>query len=173
MTFPAVALHLPDPLILTRPVRLSDTDSLYADCWPDRSFSAIYNLVQRAVRSVTDGRGSGVVIPGENGKVLGYGQVLMWPSCAEISDVVVNEQFRSRGYGTAIIQTLVQRALKLGADEAEIGASVTNIRAIALYRRLGFEDSHTILLDLGKGKENVLFLRLHLHSLPTASPTNE
>jgi len=159
-----LALLKPDPHIPIRPVRLTDTDSLYADCWPSRSFSVVYNLVQRAVRSALDGRGLGIVVPGEGGKILGYGQVLLWPSCAEISDMVVTEAYRGRGIGTAIIQTLVQKALKLGADEAEIGASLNNPRAAALYRRLGFEDSHTVLLNMGTGKEHVLYLRLNLRA---------
>jgi len=169
MTRLPLALLAPDPHIPIRPVRLTDSDSLYADCWPGRSFSAVHNLVQRAIRSVTDGRGRGVVIPGEANRVVGYGQVLMWPSCAEISDMIVAEPYRGCGFGTAIIQSLVQEALKLGADEAEIGAALSNPRAVSLYRRLGFEDSHTVLLNLGKGKEHVLFLRLNLR-IPHAVP---
>jgi ribosomal protein S18 acetylase RimI-like enzyme len=159
-----LALHVPDPSVPLRPVRLADSDSLYADCWPTRTFGAVYNLVQRAARSQLDGRGLGLVVPGGNGSVIGYGQVLLWPSCAEISDLVVAEAYRGHGLGTTIVQALVQQAIKLGADEAEIGAALNNPRAAALYRRLGFEDSHTVLLNLGKGKEHVLFLRLKLHA---------
>ena len=120
-----------------------------------------------------DGRGLGIVIPGEGTNILGYGQVLMWPSCAEISDMVVHESCRGRGYGTAIIQTLIRRALALGADEVEIGAALDNPRAADLYRRLGFEDSHTVLINLGKGAEHVLFLRLELHQIQTAPSRRE
>jgi GNAT superfamily N-acetyltransferase len=171
MTPLPLALRAPDPNIPFRSVRLTDSDSLYADCWSGRSFAAVYNLVQRAARSQLDGRGLGLVIPGENNKVIGYGQMLMWPSCAEISDMIVVEAYRGRGLGTAIIQALVQKALKLGADEAEIGASLNNPRAAALYRRLGFVDSHTVLLNLGKGKEHVLFLRLKLHTAHYSRPS--
>jgi GNAT superfamily N-acetyltransferase len=164
-----LALLAPDPHIPIRPVRLTDTDSLYADCWPTRSFSVVYNLVQRAVRSAADGRGIGIVVPDENDHVIGYGQLLMWPSCAEISDMVVTESHRGRGIGTAIIQHLMQRALKLGAKEAEIGASINNPRAAALYRRLGFADSHTVLVNSGTGKEHILYLRLDLHPVSAKS----
>ena len=54
----------------------------------------------------------------------------------------------------------------IGIKEIEIGAAMSNPRAVALYRRLGFEDSHTMMLNLGKGKEKVLFLRLVLHPQP-------
>jgi GNAT superfamily N-acetyltransferase len=160
-----LAFHPPDPTIAMRPVRLMDTDSLSTDCWPDRSFTAIYNLVGRITRSQADGRGLGLVVPGENDNVCGYGQLLLWPSCAEISDMVVIEPYRGRGYGTAIIQALVREAVKLGAEEAEIGASVDNPRAAALYRRLGFEDSHTVHVNVGGGKEHILYLRLNLRNV--------
>jgi ribosomal protein S18 acetylase RimI-like enzyme len=168
-----LALLAPDSQIPIRPVRLTDVDSLYADCWPTRSFSAVYELVGRAIRSAADGRGLGIVIPGEGANILGYGQVLMWPSCAEISDMVVHESYRGLGYGTAMIQTLIRQALKLGADEVEIGAALDNPRAADLYRRLGFSDSHTVLINLGKGAEHVLYLRLALHQLQSTPSRRE
>jgi ribosomal protein S18 acetylase RimI-like enzyme len=168
-----LALLAPDSQISVRPVRLTDVDSLHAGCWPNRSFTVVYELISRAVRSAAEGRGLGIVIPGEKNNIIGYGQVLMWPSCAEISDLVVHESCRGRGYGTAIIQTLIQKALALGADEVEIGAALDNPRAADLYRRLGFEDSHTILINLGKGAEHVLYLRVNLRQLQPTSTRRE
>ncbi len=168
-----LALLAPDSRISIRSARLTDVDSLVADCWPNRSFNAVYELVSRSVRSAAEGRGLGIVIPGEGSTILGYGQILMWPSCAEISDMVVSETYRGHGYGTAIIQTLIRQALKLGADEVEIGAALDNPRAAALYRRLGFADSHTVLINMGKGAEHVLFLRLNLRQLQSTPTRRE
>jgi ribosomal protein S18 acetylase RimI-like enzyme len=39
---------------------------------------------------------------------------------------------------------------------------MTNQRALALYRRLGFQDSYTLQLDLGEGVEPVLYLAIDL-----------
>jgi ribosomal protein S18 acetylase RimI-like enzyme len=160
-----LVFQLPDPTISLRPVRLTDTDSLYADCWPTRPYATIYNLVGRAVRSVGEGRGLGLVIPGAGTTVLGYGQMVLWPSCAEISDLIVAESHRGHGYGTAIIQSLVRAAIKLGAEEAEIGVALSNPRAAALYHRLGFQDSHTVFLNVGNGNEHILYLRLNLRDV--------
>ncbi len=155
----------PDPTVSLRPVRLTDVDSLFADCWPSRPFSTVYNLVQRATRSAVEGRGLGLVLPGQNNTVRAYGQTLLWPTCAEISDMIVAEPYRGRGYGTVIIQSLVRAAIQLGAEEIEIGAALTNPRAVALYRRLGFQDSHTIMVNLGNGNEHVLYLRLNVRGV--------
>lgn len=157
-----LALRAPDPLISIRPARLSDVDALHAGCWPNRSFTTVYELVHRAERAAAEHRGLALVVTGAENQVCGYGQIMAWPSCAEISDMVIMEPYRGLGYGTALIQALVDAGQKMGMDEIEIGAAVNNPRAAVLYRRLGFQDSHTVMLNFGYGKEHVLFLRLSL-----------
>jgi len=161
-----LALHPPESTVPIRPARLSDVPGLHKYCWPARPFTSIYDLVLRAERYALDKRGLGVVIAGKDNVIRAYGQVMAWPTCGEISDVMVSEAYRGQGYGTAIIQTLSRAALHMGIQEIEIGAALSNPRAVALYRRLGFEDSHTMMLNLGKGKEKVLFLRLVLQPQP-------
>ncbi|MBI5667200.1 MAG: GNAT family N-acetyltransferase [Chloroflexi bacterium] len=157
-----LALHSPDPAVMVRPVRLTDAEPLHARCWPSRPFAAVYNLLSRTIRNAADGRGLGLVVLDDEGEVQGYGQTALWPTCAEISDLVVTEAYRGRGFGTALIQHLAREAARLQAPAIEIGAALSNPRALALYRRLGFEDSHTLMLNVGQGKEAVLFLRLEL-----------
>ena len=155
-----LALQSPPTSIAMRPVRATDTDRLRANCWPNRTFLTIYNLVTRTLRNVADDRGLGLVVVSEDDTPLAYGQYTLWPTCAEISDLVVAEPLRGQGVGTALIQTLVKRARGRGATAFEIGVAMDNPRAAALYRRLGFEDSHTVMMDLERGKEKILFLRL-------------
>lgn len=162
MTNIPLAYLSPDPAIRVRPVRLSDTDRLTIDCWPRRSYSAIFNLVQNIIRAVKDGRGHGLVIPGETGQLIGYGQVMLWPSVAEISDLVIAEPYQGQGYGTALIQNLVQSARKLGADAVEIGVVEGNDRALALYQRLGFVESHSLRVKNPEGPTFIHYLRLSL-----------
>ena len=155
-----LAMQPPPTSILMRPVRATDTDRLRANCWPNRSFLTVYNLVTRSIRSAAEGRGIGLVVVGEEDAPLAYGQYTIWPTCAEISDLVVMEPLRGQGVGTALIQSLVKRARERGASAFEIGVALDNPRAAALYRQLGFEDSHTVMMDLERGKEKILFLRL-------------
>jgi ribosomal protein S18 acetylase RimI-like enzyme len=125
----------------------------------------VYNMLTRTIQHAKDERGLGIIVLDAAGEVQGYGQMVIWPSCAEISDLVVAEAYRSQGFGAAIIQHLVRAAYRLGTPAVEIGAAVSNTRAIALYRRLGFEDSHTLMLNLGNGQESVLFLRLEFQDI--------
>ena len=157
-----LALQPPRSTISIRPVRLTDSETLYNRCWPHRPFAGVYNLISRMTRLAHDERGLGLVVLDDCGEVQGYGQMAMWPTCAEISDLIITEAYRSHGFGTALIQHLTREAVRLQAPAVEIGAALSNPRATQLYRRMGFEDSHTLMLNLGQGKEAVLFLRLEL-----------
>jgi ribosomal protein S18 acetylase RimI-like enzyme len=157
-----IALQPPDPMIPIRPVRLSDSESLYASCWSTRPFITVYNLINHIQHYHKEGRGLGVVIEDETGAAAGYGQFVTWHSAGELSDLVIAPHLRGQGYGTAIIQHLVAAARAQGIRRMEIGATVENVRAAVLYRRLGFADSHTVSLNLGNGKQEVLFLALDL-----------
>jgi len=157
-----LALQPPDALVTMRPVRLSDAEPLRDQCWPERPFAAVYQLVIRARQNAVQGRGLGIIVMDEARMVSGYGQLTLWPGCAEISDLVVMPQYRGQGIGTAMIQYLVRAAREMHVPCVEIGAAMSNPGALALYRRLGFVDDHTVWLNLGEGKEPVLFLRLNL-----------
>jgi ribosomal protein S18 acetylase RimI-like enzyme len=153
--------------VRVRPVRLSDTDRLTIDCWPGRSYGTIFNLVQNITRAVKDGRGQGLVIPGDAGQLIGYGQVMLWPTVAEISDLAVTARQQGQGYGTALIQHLVRAAGRLGADTVEIGVADGNDRARLLYERLGFAESHSLRVKDVDGPGYIHYLRLSLTE-PTA-----
>lgn len=155
-----LALHPPNPKISLRLVRVTDVTSLRTTCWPERSFESVYRFVTRARHNASQGRGLSVVAVGNAGMIQGYGQFTLWPRCGEISDLIVTPTCRGRGIGTAMIQYLARSAREMNAECIEIGAFTSNIAAIALYRRLGFVDSHvqTITSDT----EPVLYLRIKL-----------
>lgn len=156
------ALRTPDPAIPIRPVRTGDTPALREACWPERDFEAVYRFVMRARQTASQGRGLGVVALGPEGAITGYGQFTMWPRCGEISDLIVTPHCRGQGIGTALVQYLTRAAREMHAGCIEIGAQESNARALALYRRLGFKDSHVREMDLGSGPEPVIYLRLKL-----------
>lgn len=162
MTTLPLALNAPDTRWRIRPVRITDLDALQTNCWTDRSFLSLYNLVSRAVSLAKEGNGLGIVFVDSKDVVRGYGQLTTWPNCAEITDLIIAEGYRSQGIGTALIQYLMRSAREMQMECVEIGAAVDNPRALALYRRLGFEESHTLDLNIGVRKHQVVYLRLDL-----------
>src|SRR5215813_10743685 len=96
-----IALQPPDPRVNLRPVRYADIEAIHQNCWPNRPLPAIRRLILNAQHNAVQGYGLGIVAVGEGGEIIGYGQLTLWPSSAEISDLAVTERFRRQGLGTA------------------------------------------------------------------------
>lgn len=154
------ALQPPDPHITIRPVVLADIEALRTHCWPERDADSIYRFIARIRQAARDGRGLGAVVLDAERETVGYGQVILWPRCAEISDLIIAPEQRGNGLGTALIQYLVQAARNMHVECLEIGAALSNPGAVNLYRRLGFRDSYTQVMPLENGNEEVLYLRI-------------
>jgi ribosomal protein S18 acetylase RimI-like enzyme len=152
-----LALQPPTTAFPIRHVTWADVEPLRACCWPERSVVQAQRVVSRALRLAEHHYGSGMVAL-EDGAVVAYGQFTQWPRGAEISDLIVCERLRSRGIGTALIQTLVHQARRQAITRIEIGVAVGNTRALALYRRLGFQDHRTVHLDLNGVRTPVRYL---------------
>lgn len=157
-----IALNPPNPHVEIRPVLIDDIPGL-CQLWPWRGEPDVTWMVKRAQQQALQGRGLGVVTLGNRQQVpAGYGQVTLWNRMAEIADLAIAEVYRGQGLGTVLIQYLVRAARGMNAPRVEIGAALANTRALNLYRRLGFQDDRTVLIDLGKGVEPVLYLNLDL-----------
>lgn len=157
-----LALHPPDPAVRVRRARLSDVESLRQTCWPEHTPGRVYQILSRAQRHARQGNGAALVLLTGDDRAFGFGQVTLWPTCAEITDLIVQAGYRGQGLGTVLIQHLTQEARRLDVTTLEIGATVQNTGALALYRRLGFQDSHTLNVNLEHGIELVQYLRLML-----------
>lgn len=155
-----LALQPPNPQITIRPVRFADVDALHANCWPERAPDSIYRFIGRIHHTAKDGRGLGAVVVDRTRNAVGYGQFVLWPRCGEISDLIIMPGLRSQGLGTALIQYLVRAAHEMHAECIEIGAALSNPGAVTLYRRLGFRDSYTQVVNLNGLDEEVLYLRI-------------
>jgi ribosomal protein S18 acetylase RimI-like enzyme len=155
---------IPDPNVAVRPLRDDDTLALYSACWPALIETQAYERVARALALARRGRAWPLVGLYQD-RVVGFGQLARWRHTAEITDLIVGEQWQSHGVGTAIVSRLVGLAAEQGFVRVEIGVAESNVRALSLYRRLGFNqhESH-ILLDLGHGPERVIYLSRTLQS---------
>lgn len=144
-------------LTYVRPVKLGDARHLQRMCWPHRSLDSITEMLHRAEKLAFTRRGLGVVAERDE-RVCAFGLLTLWPRTAEISDLIVHEAWRGQGIGSQIIAYLGTMARELSAHILEIGVAQSNVRALALYQRLGFIEHHTIELDLGNGPETVIYL---------------
>jgi len=155
-----------------RPARIDDADGIHCALWPDSPPADVADRVQRAVAFAQQGRGA-VLIAVDSSGVVGYGQLTVWPRVCEISDLMVREDRRGCGIGTAIIHALIEVG-RQSRPLIEIGVALSNPRALALYRRLGFQESRQMTLNVSGTPEPVLYLTMevspHEHPTPKSSP---
>lgn len=157
----SIALQTPNIPYRIRIVTKADLKALQTDCWGHRSLENNQNTLHIALRAIEKKRGLGIVVETDE-KIIAYGQYLRLTHYAEISDLTVSEAYRCQGIGTAMIQYLIQAIAKTDKKRIEIGVAESNPRALALYKKLGFKISYDLTLNLGKGHEKVIYLRLNL-----------
>lgn len=149
-----------------RPARPIDAAGLRQSCLPHQALEQVDDLLKRAQKAARNRRGLSLVAELTDGTLIGFGQLTLWSRVAEISDVIVGERWRGQGVGSAIIRRLLDAAREMAVSRAEIGVALRNVRALQLYRRLGFQTGHTIELDLGDGPEPVLVMEMDLTAAP-------
>jgi [ribosomal protein S18]-alanine N-acetyltransferase len=59
----------------------------------------------------------------------------------EIENVVVAEEARRRGLGGSLMQALMERARRQGAESVFLEVRESNVAAVALYRKWGFKEA--------------------------------
>lgn len=155
------ALHPPKCPTDLRHVSMTDALSLQKNVWQHRSLEETEAIIQRIVQFQRNKRGLGIVaVHGDT--IVGYGQTSLWMQCAEISDLLVIPKYQGRGIGTAIIQYLANYLVQHNIDCIELGVAQSNPRALKLYQQLGFRECYQLDLDIGDGREPVLYLRLNI-----------
>jgi ribosomal protein S18 acetylase RimI-like enzyme len=147
--------------LILRSVENQDAAALHAALWPGKTRRAVDRRVQSVVIRRRRGLAWGIVAE-IGGQIVGYGQVSQWGHGSEISNLIVAEGWRGRGIGTAIIERLLTIAREHGFPDVEIGAALSNPRALALYRSLGFKDRRQVLMRIDGEPEPVIYLGMRL-----------
>lgn len=73
------------------------------------------------------------------GQIVGYAVMSLGAGEAHILNVCVREEFRGVGLGKRLLEHLMERATAAGVNEAFLEVRPSNLSAIRLYERLGFE----------------------------------
>lgn len=94
---------------------------------------------ERALELLLGENAAGAVCLRE-GRVLAYAGVLFVPGEGQITNVAVHPDHRGRGYGKAVLSLLLEEAMQReDCEQISLEVRVSNVDAIGLYGRLGFE----------------------------------
>lgn len=119
--------------VLLREMRVEDIDAaheleleVYRQAWSRQVFEDEMGLDTRRY-----------VIAESEGRVAGYGGVMLVGDEAHITTVVVDPTYRQSRVGTRLMLALIDLALDAGANSLTLEVRASNEAAQALYRRFG------------------------------------
>jgi [ribosomal protein S18]-alanine N-acetyltransferase len=105
------------------------------------------------------------------GQIIGYGVMSLGAGEAHVLNVCVTGQFRNLGFGNRLLQHLIERAAAMGVSEAFLEVRPSNLAAIRLYQRLGFEQIgiRRGYYQAPDGREDAIVLKRELKTAPQNS----
>lgn len=103
-----------------------------------------------------------------DGCVVGFLLASSLPPEFEVLDVGVESSLRRRGVGRLLVEESLRRGAREGVESVFLEVRPSNVAALALYRRLGFEDFDVRRRYYADG-EDAWVLRLDLRALALGS----
>ena len=76
----------------------------------------------------------------ESGKITGYIGMYISFDEANITNVAVLPECRKKGYGNALVTAAKQKAVEKQVERIFLEVRVSNVPAISLYQKMGFEN---------------------------------
>ncbi len=86
----------------------------------------------------------------DNGKVVGFLSEMFYMSffhrvgTAQVNELVVDENYRGKGIGRALMKAAEEEARRRDMDELEVGTEQDNLNAQAFYREYGFDGEYIL-----------------------------
>lgn len=127
----------------------SDLKPLYSGLYSHLQYSEFRDRYDHFLNAQLAGRSYWLVAE-DCSQLVGSGQLIAYPSSAELANLTVVQERQGKGIGTAMISVLTAIAGHIGLDSLEIGVDASNSRALALYQRLGFETDRQLRLPVGQ-----------------------
>jgi ribosomal-protein-alanine N-acetyltransferase len=100
---------------------------------------------------------------------VGYGGMWFIAGEAHISTIAVHPKGRGRGWGEILLAGMVQRGIRLDADEVALEVRVTNKRAQKLYEKYAFRTVDVKKRYYRNNNEDAYDMRLNVQDEPTCA----
>lgn len=134
----------PHPAGITfRPAHQNDLTLLQQNCYPQRTLKSIQAKLFRSLKGQRAGQRLHLIAEND-GAPIGTGQLICYARTTEIAELAVMAVWQNKGVGSAMIAILLAVAKQAGHNRIEIGVTVNNERALALYYRLGFRQARDL-----------------------------
>ena len=141
---------MPSPKVLVQPRH--DLTPTEIDAIEDRLYEH-----NSAATGRNDGEGLGFVIKDSDGNTVALTNGYTWAGVSEIRQMWVDQAFRGRGYGRALLDAMVTEAERRGVSR--IWVASYDFQAPGLYERAGFKRMAEFN-DWPEGRVNVILCKV-------------
>lgn len=76
----------------------------------------------------------------ENGQCIGCGYGVIEKDFVGLFDIIVHKEYRNKGYGKEIVETILSKANENGIEKAHLSVVDNNVFAKKLYGNIGFNE---------------------------------
>ena len=122
-------------MFIVRQATKSDAEAIYTI--ETDSFSTPWSL-ESVIRELEEQKERIYFLVEEDGQAVAYAGAWMVYDEGQITNIAVRPESRREGYGAIVTRKLIKELFNRGMTEIFLEVRVSNIAALALYRRLGF-----------------------------------
>ena len=115
---------------------MQDEDVERISCLEEETFSMPWS--RESFLSMIHNENARYYVAEQDGLVVGGCGVLMAADEGNITNVVVDKNYRNQGIGTQMLQYLIEEGEKDGLSSFTLEVRVSNAQAIHVYEKLGF-----------------------------------
>lgn len=122
-------------MFIVRQATKSDAEAIYTI--ETDSFSTPWSL-ESVIRELEEQKERIYFLVEEDGQAVAYAGAWMVYDEGQITNIAVRPESRREGYGAIVTRKLIKELFNRGMTEIFLEVRISNIAALALYRRLGF-----------------------------------
>ena len=122
-------------MFVVRQATKADAEAIYAI--ETDSFSTPWSL-ESVIRELEEQKERIYFLVEEDGQAVAYAGAWMVYDEGQITNIAVRPESRREGYGAIVTRKLIKELFNRGMTEIFLEVRISNIAALALYRRLGF-----------------------------------
>jgi len=143
-----------------RPARFNDAEAMLAI--EQRAHSHPWSRKQ--FEEILDSDHAVWVLEDADARCMGYAVLMLAVDDTDLLNIAIEPQYRRRGLGRLILREVLDRVRERGALRCFLEVRVSNIAAIALYRREGFTEvgRRRDYYPSRQGREDALVMCLEL-----------
>ncbi|MBR5358060.1 MAG: ribosomal protein S18-alanine N-acetyltransferase [Clostridiales bacterium] len=110
-------------------------------------------------RLITDDEKFALVLEAEDQTITGYIGVSVVVGEASVGNLVVAADQRGKGFGTKLVEALIEELMSRGAEVIFLEVEDTNTPAVSVYTGRGFEEYNRRRDYYGAGRDAILMKR--------------